>query len=50
LAKEGVIASVASFHYSFMGATDPRQMETQAREVAGLLQKDGVSGALLVPV
>jgi D-proline reductase (dithiol) PrdB len=50
LAKEGIIGSVASFHYSFMGATDPRQMETQAREVAGLLQKDGVSGVLLVPV
>ena len=48
--RRGVIGSVADFHYSLMGATDPRQMETAARTLAGLLKKDKVSAALLVPV
>lgn len=50
LAAEGVIGSVAGFHYSFMGATDPVQMEGVARDLAGLLKKDGVDAALLVPI
>lgn len=50
LADDGVIGSVADFHYSFMGATDPRHMESTARELAGLLKKDRVSAVLLVPV
>ena len=50
LAQKGVIGSVARFHYSFMGATHPAQMETAARTLAGLLKKDGVDAALLVPV
>lgn len=50
LAEKGVIGSVAAYHYSFMGATDPVQMETQAREVAKLLKRDQVDGVLLVPV
>jgi len=50
LAQEGVIGSVADFHYSFMGANDPRPMEQEARYIAGLLKKDKVDAALLVPV
>ncbi len=50
LAQQGVIGSVADFHYSFMGATAPQQMETAARTLAGLLKKDNVTAALLVPV
>ena len=50
LANDGVIDSVADFHYSFMGATDPLQMEDTARDLAGLLKKDAVDAALLVPV
>ena len=50
LADDSIIGSVADFHYSFMGATDPMKMEPMAREVAGLLKKDGVNGVLLVPV
>lgn len=50
LAGQGVIGSVADFHYSFMGATAPQQMETAARTLAGLLKKDDVTAALLVPV
>ena len=50
LAAEGAIGSVADFHYAFMGATDPRDMEPAARHVAGLLQGDAVDAVLLVPV
>ena len=50
LAHQGIIGSVADFHYSFMGATDPGLMEPNARALAGLLRKDNVSAALLVPV
>lgn len=50
LADDGIIGSVADFHYSFMGATDPARMEATARELAGLLQKDAVDAVLLVPV
>ncbi|MBF0525092.1 MAG: selenoprotein B glycine/betaine/sarcosine/D-proline reductase [Deltaproteobacteria bacterium] len=50
LADQGLIAGVADFHYSFMGATDPRQMSGQAGEVARLLLKDQVNAVLLVPV
>lgn len=47
---QGLIGSVASFHYSFMGANDPVPMEPKAREVARLLLKDKVDAVLLVPV
>jgi D-proline reductase (dithiol) PrdB len=50
LAAEGTIGSVAATHYSFMGATDPREMEGAAREVAGRLKEDGVDAVLLPPV
>jgi D-proline reductase (dithiol) PrdB len=50
LAKEGEIGSMADFNYSFMGATDPMEMEAAARNLAGLLKGDRVDGALLVPV
>jgi len=50
LAAEGTIGSVADFHYSFMGASDPRAMEAGARHVAGLLKDDGVDALLLLPV
>src|SRR5580692_1001696 len=50
LAAEGVIGSVAATHYSFMGATDPVQMEDYARDVAARLKSDGVDAVLLSPV
>jgi len=50
LEQEGFIGSIADYHYSFMGATDPVQMEEQARDVAALLKKDRVTGVLLIPV
>lgn len=50
LAAEGVIGSVAATHYSFMGASDPLQMEPHARELAGRLKRDQVDAVLLAPV
>ncbi len=50
LAEEGIIGSVADFHYSFMGAIDPSQMEREARDLAGIVKKEGVNALLLVPV
>jgi D-proline reductase (dithiol) PrdB len=50
LAAEGAIGSVARTHYSFMGATDPVQMEPYARGVAGLLKGDQVDAVILPPV
>ncbi len=50
LAAAGTIGSVARTHYSFMGATDPVQMEPHARELAGRLKQDGVDTVILSPV
>jgi len=50
LQDQGVIGSVADYHYSFMGAHDPVPMESTARSLAGFLKKDGVDAALLIPV
>ncbi|MPZ42204.1 MAG: selenoprotein B glycine/betaine/sarcosine/D-proline reductase [Betaproteobacteria bacterium] len=49
-AAEGVIGSVAAFHYSFMGAASIRAMEAKAQELAGLLERDRVDAVLLSPV
>jgi D-proline reductase (dithiol) PrdB len=50
LAAEGIIGSVADYHYSFMGAADPALMEPAARNLAVLLKGDRVDAAFLVPV
>ena len=50
LAAAGRIGSVAAFHYAFMGATAPEQMEPVADQLAGHLKKDRVDAVLLVPV
>ena len=50
LAQHGVIGSVAAFHYSFMGATDPHHMEDAAHQLARLLTQDQVNAVCLVPV
>ena len=48
--EAGTIGSLAATHYSFMGATDPRGMEENARAVAGHLKSDRVDAVLLTPV
>jgi len=50
LAEKGFIKSVADYHYSFMGATDPQQMQSAANSLSGIMKKDGVNAVLLVPV
>ena len=50
LAAVSAIGGVVSTHYSFMGATDPVQMEPYARELAGRLRQDRADAALLPPV
>ena len=50
IAGRGEIGSVADFHYSFMGATEPEKMEQTVRKLASLLKKDDVNAVLLVPV
>ena len=50
LAAEGIIGSLAETHYSFMGATDPVEMEPHARELAGRLKQDSVGAVILSPV
>jgi D-proline reductase (dithiol) PrdB len=50
LEKDGVIGSVADFHYSFMGAAPIRALEKKATELAALLEKDRVDAVLLTPV
>ena len=50
LVKQGFIGSLADYHYSFMGATDPQPMQNAARNIAKTMQKDGVDAVVLVPV
>ena len=50
LADEGIIGSMADYHYSFMGAADPSQMASHAENLAQVLKGDGVNAVLLVPV
>ncbi len=50
MAAAGEIGSVADFHYSFMGASDPRQMEPQARSLAAIMKAEGVNTVVLCPV
>ncbi len=51
LADAGEIASVADFHYGFMGAgSKPADYKKTAREVATFLKKDNVDAVMLVPI
>lgn len=50
MAEDGQIGGVARYHFSFMGATDPRAMAPAARELARVMRAEGTNVALLVPV
>lgn len=51
LQEEGIIGSVANFHYSLMGAGWlPEQIEPTVDELSVLLRKDEVDAVCLVPV
>lgn len=51
LEAQGTIASLASVHYSFMGAgLQPQAYEDSARGLAGMLKQDKVDAVFLTPV
>mgnify|MGYP003666838885 FL=1 len=51
LEAQGTIGSVASVHYSFMGAgLQPQAYEGSARGLAGMLKQDKVDAVFLTPV
>jgi D-proline reductase (dithiol) PrdB len=50
LADEGVIGSVADYHYSLMGSTDPSLLAPTVEQLSPLLKRDGVDALLLAPV
>ncbi len=50
LSNQGYIGSLADYHYSFMGATDPTIMEDEAKRLSDILKKDKVNAVLLIPV
>ena len=50
MAEEGVIESLADYHYSFGTPLSMVQNETAAKEIGDLLKKDNVNGVLLFPV
>ena len=50
LEAEGVIGSVARFHYAFMGGSRPQDMELHVPELARLLRGDEVDTVLMCPV
>ena len=51
LVKAGKVGSLASIHYSFMGAgLAPEAFEESADQVAGLLKQDQVDAVFLTPV
>ena len=51
LVDDGVVGSLASMHYSFMGAgLLPQAYEASAAQVAGMLKQDNVDAVFLTPV
>lgn len=50
MVREGVIGSLADFHYSVSSAHQAEDFKIPATEIAGFLKKDGVNAVLLLPV
>lgn len=50
LAEDGVIGSVARFHFTVSGAAHPLELEASARSIAATMQADGVDTVFLVPI
>lgn len=50
MAAEGIISSLADYHYSVSSAHRGEEFDAPAREIARLLMKDNVDAALLFPV
>jgi D-proline reductase (dithiol) PrdB len=50
MAEEGIIGSLADFHYSVSAVHKPEEFQICAAEIAGFLKKDNVNAVLLLPV
>ncbi len=50
LADEGVIGSVANFHFTVSGGRPPLDLEDSARAMASTMRAEGVDTVLLVPI
>ena len=50
MVQQGKIGSVAEYHYSFMGATEPKKIESAIATLSSVMKKDAVTAVLLVPV
>jgi D-proline reductase (dithiol) PrdB len=50
MAAEGIIGSLADFHYSYNSVRAQPDAPGPIREIASLLKKDGVNAVLLFPV
>ncbi|MBL4720362.1 MAG: selenoprotein B glycine/betaine/sarcosine/D-proline reductase [Alphaproteobacteria bacterium] len=50
LSHDGVIGSVANFHFTVSGAAHPSDLEPSARAMAQTMKADGVDTVLLVPI
>jgi D-proline reductase (dithiol) PrdB len=50
LAADGVIGSVARFHFTVSGAPHPAELEKSARSIASAMRADGVDTVFLVPI
>jgi D-proline reductase (dithiol) PrdB len=50
MAEEGIIGSLADFHYSVNVAHPADEFKAPSKEIAGLFKKDNVDAVLLFPV
>ena len=50
MALDHEIGSVADHHYSFLGSSDPVNMEKSAREVANMMKQEAVNTVFLIPI
>lgn len=50
MVEEGIIGSLASFHYSVSSVHTKEEFDAPTREIADFLKKDNVNAALLLPV
>ena len=50
MAASNEIGSVAHYHYSFMGATQAKDLEPAVRKLSGVLKADQVDTVVLCPV
>jgi D-proline reductase (dithiol) PrdB len=50
LVDDGFIGSVADYHYTVLGGVEPERNEANARQIAGLMKREGVDTVLLIPI